>query len=478
VETYCRYHPPDHAGWHCSRCHSHFCDTCVPDKGVASATCPVCHSFLSYTGQASEVTPFWQCLSDFFAYPFATAPLFLIAICTLFPALAGDGLVGLIVAVFLMCAQTKYMYTVVENTAMGELNPPALGTAFTGGGLMLVIQQVFILLAIVGVVFLTSVWLGEGWALLVMGMLFLVLPASVMILATEHEVSQALDISRLIGFIQALGWPYFVMYGYILLLLLGMGAAQSFVMEHLRPGFALTITGFITSYFFLVIFSMMGYVLYQYQHRLGGALVNDYSGNLAEKSALTEKHTLVEIDIALKEGNYDLAITSLTGLFNHKPHDKLTLNRLFRLLLETQHWEHLDKRSRPMLALLLETGRIKEIRQMLRGLYKQRPQFEVRDPELAWHLAQSLYHAGEYRLLLRILKDFGSRFKNAEQEPEVLALSARALANGLHNCPKAKVYLQYLKKQFPLHPLAGKVPEQLEQLEKSGRLAEPKVTFS
>ena len=474
---YCRYHPIEQAGWHCLGCKRYFCDTCVPDQGVASAMCPVCHSYLKFTGKATETLPFWQRISDFFVYPFAPAPIFLLIICTILPALAGDGWLGLFVAVFLMCAQTKYMYSVIESTSVGELSPPSLSVAFSGGGLVLVFQQLLIVLAIIGIVFLASSWFGDGWAWIAMVVALLVLPASVMILATEHQISQALDLTRLIGFIRALGWPYFVMYGYILLLLLGMGAAQAFVMEHFRPALAFTITGFVASYFLLVIFFMMGYVLFQYQHLLGGVLVETTFMSPADKAVLTDKQAQAEIDIALKEGRYELAITSLLDLFKRKPHDKIALNRLFKLLLETQKWELLDKKSRPVLQLLLETGRIKEIRQMLRGLYKQRSGFEVRDPELALHLSQSLYHAGEYRLLLRILRDFGNRFENAEQEPEVLELSARALANGLHNAEKARIYLRYLQKQFPNQPIARSVPAQLASLERTGRIPERRAKF-
>jgi len=477
LEAYCGYHPCEHAGWHCMGCQRHFCDTCVPDQGVASAVCPTCRAYLKFTGAAAEVTPFWQCLSDFFAYPFSAAPFILILICTFLPAFAGDGFTGLFVAIFLLCAQTKYMYSVIESTASGELSPPSLVEAFGASGLILVAQQVIIILAIVGLVFLASVWLGDGWAILVMGLLLLVLPAIIMILAVEHRVSQALDFSNLTSFIVALGWPYFVMYGYILLLLLGMGAAQSFVIEHFQAPFSYTVTGFVTSYFFLVICFLMGYVLFQYQHRLGGAMITDTLISPADKAALSEKQAQVEVDIALKEGRYDLAIDSLTHQFSRRPNDKITLSRLFKLLMETGKWEMLDKKSRPMLTLLLETGSIKEIRLMLRGLYKQRPQFEVRDPELALNLAKSLYHAGEYRLLLRILKDFGIRFKESPLEPEVLEISARALANGLHKVDKAKLYLQYLHKQFPSHVLAAAVPEQLQHLEETGQLQEQRVRF-
>ncbi len=477
METYCRYHPLEHAGWHCLGCHRHLCNHCVAADAGAHAHCPVCQAVLRYTGSAADIEPFWQRLSDFFAYPVAKAPLALVSICTIVPAIAGDGLLGLIVGVFLLCAQTKYMYSIIETTQQGKMAPPTLSSAFSGGGLSLVLQQVVIFFVFFGLVFVAGIWLGQGAALLVLAFICLLFPACVMILATERRVSEAIDPNRLIGVIQGLGWPYFVMFGYLVLLLLGMGAVLSFVTDHFGAVLARTVTGFVTSYFFLVIFHMLGYLLFQYQHRLDSVITAADTGRPLERHVKEDKKFQIEIDIALKEGQYDVAIEALIVQFNRKPHDKLILDRLFKLLMLTQKWDLLDKKSRPVLALLLEAGRIREIRQMLRGLYKQRPEFEVRDPQLAFHLAQSLYHVGEYRLLLRILKDFGNRFKNATQEPEVLELSARTLANGLHNGSKAKMYLQYLAKEFPAHSLADKVPESLQSLEKSGRIPEPIAKF-
>ncbi|WP_020408784.1 DUF4013 domain-containing protein [Hahella ganghwensis] len=405
-------------------------------------------------------------------------PIFLIAICTVLPAIFNQGLLALLVLVVLVCAQTKYMYLVIENSAAGDLKPPTLKEAFGGGGLMLVIQQTLIFLIFGGLVFAVNLWLGSALAILMLVLILVGLPASVMLLATEHEIAQALDPSRILGVIGAIGWPYFVMCGYLILLMLGLGAVQEFVVTRFSPSLAYTVTGFTSSYFMLVIFCMMGYVLFQYQPRLGGAIrTHQLEDPRTEQVKKNEKQSLIEIDIALKDGKYDLAIEALTNLFSRKPHDKVTLDRLFRLLMLTHRWDVLDKKSLPVLKLLVETGRIREIRQMLRGLYTKREKFEVRDPDAAYHIAQSLYHAGDYRLLLRVIQNYSQRFKDAPHQVEVLLLSARALANGLHNGTKARQYLLFLAKNFPEDPHAVQVPELLEHLKKEGRLPDPKVSF-
>ncbi|WP_246840996.1 B-box zinc finger protein [Hahella sp. CCB-MM4] len=479
MESYCQYHPLEPSEWYCKNCQVHFCEHCVAmPPGSYNAQCPVCHQNLGHSGSTAKVPPFWQCLSDFFAYPISRDPIVLIAICTLLPAIFNQGFLALIILIVLVCAQTKYMYLVIEQSARGDLKPPTLKEAFMGGGLMLVIQQTLIFIIFGGLVFAANMWLGSGIAMLLLILILIGLPASIMLLATEHEITQALDPSRILGVVGAIGWPYFVMCGYLILLMLGLGAVQEFVVTRFNPSLAYTITGFTSSYFMLVIFCMMGYVLYQYQPRLGGAIHSSqhevHKPDLAQKN---EKQSLIEIDIALKDGRYDLAIESLTNLFSRKPYDKVTLDRLFKLLMLTGRWDVLDKKSLPVLKLLVETGRIREIRQMLRGLYSKREKFEVRDPEAAYHIAQSLYHAGDYRLLLRVLQGYGQRFKDAPHQAEVIMLSARALANGLHNGPKAKQYLMYLAKNFSQDDLAAQVPELLEHLKKDGRLPDPKVSF-
>ena len=478
MDSFCHYHPLQPSLWYCANCQKTYCGDCVATKSQGySAQCPNCQQSLRPSGSANHVTPFWQCLSDFFAYPVAKDPIVLVALCTLVPAFLSQGLITLIVMVVLLCAQTKYMYQVIENTSRGELKPPALSQAFSGGGMVLILQQTLIFIIIGGLLYAVNLWLGPFFYTLVLLFVILALPASIMLLATEHEISGAIDPSRLLGVMFAIGWPYFVMCGYLVLLILGFGAVREFVETQLNPSLASTLTGFTSSYFLMVIFYMMGYVLYQYQPRLGGALHIIETAPATEQISRNDKQTQIEIDIALKDGKYDLAIESLLGLFSKKPHDKVTLDRLFRLLMLTERWDLLDKKSLPVLKLLIETGRIREIRQMLRGLYGKRPTFEVRDPDAAYHVAQSLYHANDYRLLLRVLQKYGERFKDAPHQAEVLLLSARALANGLHNGPKAKQYLLFLAKKFSADPIAESVPEYLMHLEKTGRLPDPKVKF-
>ncbi len=478
MDSYCHYHPLQPSLWYCSNCQKPLCGDCVAAKPQSfNAQCPVCQHSLRHSGSANHVTPFWQCLSDFFAYPIAKDPIVLVAICTLLPAFLNQGIIALIVGIVLLCAQTKYMYQVIENTSHGELKPPALSKAFSGGGMVLIFQQTLIFIILGGLLYAANIWLGTILYTIVLLFIIIALPASVMLLATEHEISQAIDPGRLMGVMLAIGWPYLVMCGYLVLLMLGFGAVKDFVDVHLNPSLASTLTGFTSSYFLMVIFYMMGYVLYQYQPRLGGAIQVNEQMPSTEQLSRNDKQTQIEIDIALKDGKYDLAIESLLGLFSRKPHDKVTLDRLFRLLLLTERWDLLDKKSLPVLKLLIETGRIREIRQMLRGLYGKRKTFEVRDPDAAYHVAQSLYHANDYRLLLRVLQKYGERFKDAPHQAEVLLLSARALANGLHNGDKAKQYLLFLAKNFSADPIAAQVPEYLEHLGKTGRLPDPKVKF-
>ncbi|MDG9667910.1 tetratricopeptide repeat protein [Hahella sp. CR1] len=483
MDVYCRYHPTHGANWQCLGCHVQLCGSCVPVKpGKGAATCPLCQQVMRYSaeGSAAEVTPFWQRLNDFFAYPMARDPMILVAICTLVPLALGKDLISLIIAIALFCAQVKYMYSVIETTSKGVLKPPELLSAFSGGGLLLVIQQTLIFIAFGALIVVSGIWGGSFLMILAVAFSALVLPASIMLLAIEGNVVDALHPTRLIGFISSIGWPYFVLYGYLLLLFLGLGAAQDFVLSNFSQTLGFPLAGFISSYFMLVIFNMLGYLLFQYQHRLGLAPDEALDAPPQNPEALAQRNdklAMAEIDINLKEGRYEAAAGLLRNLYKRKPHDLVVLDRLYKLLLETNAWPELLKTSKPVLQMLADAGRIHELKLVLRGLYGHFPDYTINDETLLYNVAQSLYHSGDFRLTLKLLQGFNSRFPESAHAADAIIVMARTLANGLHRADKAKEYLLYVQKHYPDHSAVPEIPAWIEAMAKNGRLPEPVAKF-
>src|SRR5690606_32298231 len=364
MKTYCNYHPLAPSRWYCGECFGHFCSTCVPTLGETrrGAGCPRCHKPLDYLGGSNLAQPFWRRISTFFRYPFAKGPIFLFLLCTLGPLLFQGPIVSLVMGLALSAVQVRYLYAIIDTTASGNINPPAFASAFQGGGQGLLIQPFLIIFG--AIFFIVFVLHSTGLMLGLMALAFtlLVMPAAILILAMERSALAALNPLRQMAIIGAIGWPYFVLYGYLVLMILSLGVVTEFVVTHFEPLLGYPLLGFASTFFMVVIFHMLGYLLYQYQYELGFSADSDEEEATSVNSeTLNIMKLAADIDISLKEGEYEKAATLLSQDYRRRPHDLNQLDRLLRLLLALKATKPLRELVGPGLKMLMSQSRWAEI---------------------------------------------------------------------------------------------------------------------
>lgn len=439
-------------------------------------TCPHCSQAMRYLGAATEVVPFWNRIPAFFRYPFHSDPLMVIGICTFVPLLLSRNLVGLVVSLILLLALFKYTYAVIKHTADGHLTPPPLGTAFTGSGFDIVILQFLVFLLMGGLVYSAGMLGGPILAMLALAFLVLALPASVMILAMEHQVGAAVNPVNLVSLISRIGWPYFVLYGHLLLLMLASGAVQEFAFNHFSPMVAQPLSGFIGSTFMLIFFHMMGYLLFQFQEELGFASdLQDADSPVREPDRALRLEA--DIDMNLKDGNYDRALALIkSGLKADATHPH-RLEQFYRLLRATNNEGELYRNHPRLLQWLADRRDGEGLTDMTVLLDKLDPGFKLDDPSLAVSCARTLHHQGEYRLVLRLLQDFHKRFPDSEQLAPAYLLVAQSLAQ-LGQWEKATAFLNFIQKRCGNHPLHENIGAYLEQAHSQQPLRGPAASFA
>ncbi|MDX1634804.1 MAG: hypothetical protein R3280_09220 [Marinobacter sp.] len=477
----CHYHPAEPAKWHCGECLQHFCTSCMPDADTRRqhGLCPHCGRTLRYLGAATEVVPFWNRLPAFFRYPFHLDPLMVVAICTLVPMLLRPNLVGLLITLVLVLALFKYTYAVIRHTADGHMKPPPLATAFTGDGFGIVVLQLVVFFLMGGLVFSAGLVGGPFLALLVLAFVVLALPASIMVLAMEHSVAAAVNPMNLAVLISRIGWPYFLLYGYLVLLLLASGAAQEFAYGHFQPWLAQPLAGFLNSTFTLILFHMLGYLLFQYQEELGFASdLQEGDNDQNEQHRDRSRRIDADIDMNLKDGNYDRVLGILKETLKRDPGNSHRLSQLYRLLTARADHAELYRYHPRLLAWLAERNDAAGIKELLQILEQTEPGFRLNDPALAVACAAPLYRQGEYRTLLRLLQDFHKRFPGSDQLAPAYLLVAQALANGLDQWEKATAFLNFIQKKCLSHPLHPQIAGYLEQAGRREPLKGPRASFA
>ncbi|WP_404365475.1 hypothetical protein [Marinobacter sp.] len=477
----CHYHPGEPAKWHCGACQMHYCSSCMPDADTRKqlALCPHCGQSMRYLGAASEVVPFWNRLSAFFRYPFHLGPLMVIGICTLVPMMLSTNLAGALITLALLLALFKYTYTVIRHTADGHMEPPPLATAFTGGGFSIVILQLVVFFLMGGLVFSAALIGGPLLAFLVLAFVILALPASIMVLAMENEVGPAINPMNLAVLISRIGWPYFLLYGYVILLTLASGAAQEFALNHFEPWLAQPLAGFLNSTFTLILFHMLGYLLFQYQEELGFASdLQDSNGEEDQGPHRDRSKRLdADIDMNLKDGNYDRVLGMLKEALKREPGNAHRLGQLHRLLTARKDVAELYRHHPRLLEWLASRNDADSIRDLLKTLNEAEPGFRLEDPELAVSCALPLYRHGEYKWVLRLLQDFHKRFPNSDHLAPAYLLVAQTLANGLGQWEKATAFLNFIRKKCLDHPLHAQIDTWLEQAARREPLKGPKASF-
>jgi len=466
VKHDCHYHPGDPAKWHCGQCQMHFCSRCMPDADTRQrrGLCPHCSKAMRYLGAATEVVPFWQRVGAFFRYPFHTDPLIVIAVCTLVPLIAPANIIGLIIWLVLALALFKYTYAVINHTAEGHLEPPPVSVAFTGSGFNIVILQLLVFVLMGGLVGAAAMLGGTILMLLAIAFVVMALPASIMVLAMERSVGAAINPVNLALLISRIGTPYFLLYGYLILLTFASGAAQDFAASHFPLWVAQPLAGFLNSTFTLILFHMLGYLLFQYQEELGFAAdFQDQNTEAAPTHRDRSNRFDADLDMNLKDGNYERAQGMLKQALKQDRENPTRIGQLYRLLTARNDTSELYRYHPRMLAWLAMRHDGDGLAQLLQTLQDLEPGFQLDDPELAVNCARVLYQRGHHKSAIRVLQDFHKRFPDSDQLAPAYLIVAQALANGLQQWEKANAFLLFIKKRCTSHPAHKHIDAWLEQ---------------
>lgn len=476
----CHYHPLEPAKWFCGECLIHYCSACMPDADPRRqhGLCPHCGRNMRYLGAATEVVPFWQRLSSFFRYPFHASPMLVILVCTLVPMFLSPGLAGWIVYTVLGLVLVKYCYSVIRHTAAGHMKPPPVAEAWSGSGFALGVQQFAVIFVMTMAVITGWMLLGPIPGMVITGLVYLALPASIMVLAMEDSIFPALNPLNLTALITSVGWSYFVLYGFLILMTLTSLAAQEMAVVHFPPVIAYPLGGFLNSAFLVIVFHMLGYLLFQYQQELGFA--SDYQDDqpVADPQRDRSRRVDADIDMNLKEGNYDRVAGILEEALKRDPANPSRLSQLYRLSLARHDLGSLERHHAKLLRWMVAHRKHREMKTLLTLLRRHDPDFQPRDPELVVACADLLFLQHEPRPALQLLKNFHKRFPDSDQIAAAYILVARILANGFEQWDRAASFLKFAHKQTDNPDTQAAIAAYLDQAGRREPLKGPKASFA
>jgi hypothetical protein len=304
------------------------------------------------------------------------------------------------------------------------------------------------------------------------------LPASIMALSIGNSFWRGVNPLEWLNVISSVGTPYLALFVFLALLLNGAPIVLKLLSPLLGGWMTLPIVFFVSIYFLLVMFNMMGYCLYQYHHMLGLSVKVDFERNEAAAAGKPAKpRDTVGEAIAAKvaEGDIKGALEAAYDQQRNAPNDIAIQERYFKLLLMSGNVSSALEQGKGLISLLLRNNRAAQAVNVLKDCRGLKPDFLPDDTAEQFKLADGARRAGDPKLALDMARAFEKDHPRHKDAPGAMLLAAQILSENMRKDDLATLVLQDLIKKYPGHEVAAQGGEYLKVLEKmSAARAAPK----
>jgi tetratricopeptide (TPR) repeat protein len=393
-------------------------------------------------------------MPDFFKAPFHfdsmvyLTCLALLSLITLFDMLVID----LVVKVILYYAIYRYGFAVLEQTAQGYLRPeevPEGGRFGMDNQNPLRLVGIFILAGVVAGV-LIHYQLSFLLKLFLLTALF-VAPAIIMMLGICSNLLRSINPLALAVLIREVGWSYLALYAFLTLLFFGEYSVYA-LLPHQARLLATPISVWVSAYFVLVMFRLMGYVIYQNHEKLGYDVAIDFT-TLLEQMESQKGSTLIhpsiqECIILLLEGKGEAARERMAAHIKNEP-QHLTLQQFYHtLLLKLEAYQAMLEHAQRYAPILIDRQKWAQALTLFETCRKHDPHFGLKDAHQTVLLAQEALRQQRYQTCLNILDRFDARFTYHIDTPLAALLMAKCLCEGQGKDEKALGILRVASEKF------------------------------
>ncbi len=443
---YCRYHPITPASYHCQQCHLYCCDNCVDEGSQFGHGCFHCKKSVNSLGDRFNATPFWRRLQESFRYPvhrYALSIIFMIAGLTIFTL---NYLPLPLLFLFLTYSLfLQYCFSCLESTAEGSTTPPDVTVIYENS--ILVGFQV-------GAIIIGSVWgihkyiHSPGLALFAITVLTVLLPAILINLSLTGSFLQAINPLNSITLILRIGLPY----GLLLALIAVMNGSAFVIYEIIFKIGGISTLSFmglfaVTNYYLIVIFQIMGYMIFQYQGRLG------FSARLATEDSRFSRtdieKELAAIKISIKEGDFDDAAHQYAQLVKTYKNNSQIYRQCFDFLLAIKNEFYLKEFSPVYFNFLNSQNQELEAIISYKKILAAFPNYMPKLASDRLMLATICQHRGDHKLAVKLINGIHKDHPKYEKLSEAYEVMAEALKdlNMAAKAQKALALAAQLKKQ-------------------------------
>ncbi len=438
---YCQYHPLKPATYACYHCHKNQCDHCSDEGEHGDENhCFICGRELASLGARYNAEPFWRRFQEGFRYPlqletiiFIVAIAFFSIIITFLPFTIVWLLV--ITGIFM-----KYCFSCLESTAKGSMTAPDITTAYEGG--IVLALKLFAIFFILGLsVFGLGMWLGISAATILGVAIMICLPAIIINFSLSESVVDAINPVKIIYLVTAIGLPY----GLLLAIIMVMAGSVGFISAIIGVDsmFSLSLQSVVSNYYTIVLFHLMGYMLFQYQDRLG-FIARHEEDEINNIRGDTDR-LLAKIEVHVKEGYYDRALKLFQTAIKAYPTSKPIHTQCMDFLLATKNYRLIEDFSTVYFNFLVKNHSRDQLTLAYKKILHVHPKYCPESPEDKLLLAQECKASGDSLSAVRLLNGIHKDSPNFPRLVQALELTHDALQDIPSMKDKVEKFGQLLK---------------------------------
>lgn len=433
----CKYHPLETATFLCESCEISTCDKCSKEPSTRARnsdySCFVCGSYLDKVYSDKDFIPFWRRLPEIHLYPLARSGIIAILFIAVATAIAVQVFPLFSIPIFALFF--VYCFSCLKSTSRGEQQLPSFSDAISSDvGLAFSLVGIYIVVAFsIGIIF--GIF-GQGLGIFSLILAVIAIPAIIMLLSIEESFFSALNLAKITRIIWVCGASYGLMFLFILIL---MGSKE--LINSIFDGYSVIvvfITSAISNYYTIVIFHLMGYMLYQNSREL------DYDVEVQQEVVHRDQDKLlaIEAEILIKEGLYKKGAEKYFEYQQANKQDISTWKKYFQLIIETRNIDAIKKFSESYFEKLISMDDLIGLSQAYLKVRKVDPNFQLKDIKLKFEIALSLYDARHFKSVINLLQNINQ----ATQDKETITKSFSLMAKSYQHIPghehKSKVFEQ------------------------------------
>jgi tetratricopeptide (TPR) repeat protein len=482
MKKVCNYHPTQAAHWSCGQCGGYLCPACVSKRdsgGYGSNSilhfCPKCNLPVDWVGVSNLIDPFWKRLPRIFLYPLSMYPLMIMAICTVVQSIFnGPGLLNWLIQLAAGMVLLKYAFEALKATSSGNLKQPKITAETVSRDIHIVLKQYVIIIAMIvaGVI----LWFRFGGS--ISGVLLIIifgifclffLPSMIILLVTSGSFFHAINPVMFIGLTFRIGWPYLLMIFFLMLLQFAPLTVGGYIFQFFPQALHLPMQIFTASFYVIVCYHLMGYVILQYHERIGYQVdFEDFADPSTEpveaKEVDPDAPVLNAVNPLIQDGKLDEAISQIKQMTKSQGIKGVNLSeRYYNLLKMKKRTEEMVEYGDKHLDLLVAENNKSKALQVYAECLKLRPDF-LPGADALFKLGGWLNENGKTKPALGLYNRLIKEYPQNPIVPKTYFRVAQIFHDRLMNIEKARKMLGALKSKYPEHDIIPHVENYLANI--------------